>query len=307
MRKARSTLLAIALVTAAAAAHGQLGFITGNFDKLKNVFDATRDIKEPEEVKLGGELASLLLGAAPLVSNQIQQQYVNRLGLWLALHSERPNLPWKFGIIETSDVNAFSTPGGYVLISRGLFEQARNEAELAGVLAHEIAHVVGKHHLKAIQKGKGSSALAGFGKSAVGGGIAGDVAGKLVDSFRDVLISGLDKNDEYDADRMAVVIAARSGFSPYGLVGVLQTMSAAPKDGGYALLYATHPAPLDRIERLDKAMGTRLDDVPGLVDDLPAFARVQSGQVAVIPAQVQVPVAQPKAPPRARSPRPRRR
>src|SRR6185503_13856703 len=97
------------------------------------------------------------------------------LGQWLAMHSERPNLPWKFGIIASDDVNAFSTPGGYVLISRGLLDQMRNESELAGVLAHEIAHVVCKHHLKALQKSMGISALTDVGSTVASsqGGLAG--------------------------------------------------------------------------------------------------------------------------------------
>src|SRR5690606_31603400 len=122
---------------------------------VKKVGDATRSIDEPEEIEIGGHLAGIVLGAAPLAEDPALQHYVNRLGRWLAQHSERPNLPWKFGVIETDDVNAFSTPGGYVLISRGLFDRMRNEAELAGVLAHEIAHVVDKHHIKALQNDKG--------------------------------------------------------------------------------------------------------------------------------------------------------
>jgi predicted Zn-dependent protease len=273
-------LLAALSMTVTAPASAQFGGLGGLIDKAKTatkVGNAFRSIGEPEEIKMGGDLAGLLLGASPLVDDPALQYYVNRLGRWLAMHSERPNLPWKFGVIDTSDVNAFSTPGGYVLVSRGLLEKMRNESELAGVLAHEIAHVVDKHHLKALQKGMGTSALTDVGKSyaSSAGGIAGQVGAQLLESGKELFIKGLDRGDEYAADRMAVVIAARSGYSPYGLVGVLQTLGAAPSDGGFALLLKTHPTPASRMERLDTTMGTKLDSLPGLVDDLPGFVQLR--------------------------------
>ena len=75
---------------------------------------------------------------------------------------------------------------------------------------------------------------------------------------------------------MGVVIAARSGYSPYGLVGVLQTLAAAPQEQSVALMYKTHPLPGDRIDRLDSAMGSQFDSVPGLVDDLPGFVALRA-------------------------------
>src|SRR6185436_10299133 len=93
-----------------------------------------------------------LLGASPLVNDPNLQNYVNRVGKWVALHSDRPNLPWRFGVMEDDDINAFATPGGYILITRGLLMRMRDEAELAGVLGHEITHVVEKHVLKTMRK-----------------------------------------------------------------------------------------------------------------------------------------------------------
>lgn len=292
----RLVLMWAALVgIAAPPVHAQLGGIGGLIGKArtaKNVGDALRNIGEPEEIKLGSDLAGVILGAAPLVPDETQQRYVNRLGRWLAIHSERATLPWKFGIIDSEDVNAFSTPGGHVLITRGLFERMRNESELAGVLAHEVAHVVKKHHLAALQKSMGSAALSDVGSYATSG-LAGSIASKLIDSGKQLFIRGLDKDDEYEADRMGVVIAARSGYSPYGLVGVLQTLSAAPSDGGFALMFKTHPTPTSRIERLGSAMGTRLDNLTGVVDDLPSFVELR----------YPTPKPQPKP---AAAPRPRR-
>ena len=141
----RRTLLAfaLALVPAVAAAQFNLN-INKILDTGKNIVDATKDVNEKQEADIGAEYAAVLLGASPLLANPDVQRYVNRVGRWLSLNSERPDLNWQFGVLDTGTINAFSTPGGYVLISRGLLERLHNEAELAGVLAHEVAHVVKK-------------------------------------------------------------------------------------------------------------------------------------------------------------------
>ncbi|HEX5477114.1 MAG TPA: M48 family metallopeptidase [Burkholderiales bacterium] len=279
-RRPLNLLLATALVVATTPAQAQFGGLGGIFDKAqkaKKVGDSMREIGPEEEEKIGGDLASMILGAAPLVDNDAEQHYVNRVGMWLAMHTDRADLPWHFGIVDTDDVNAFSTPGGYVFITRGLFERFRNESELAGVLAHEIAHVVQKHHLHALQNEMRTSAVADAGSSVVGsGGVTGFLTDQVIKAGKTLYTRGLDKNDEYEADRMGVVIAARAGYSPYGLVGVHQTLSAEQDQKGLALMMKTHPNPADRIERLDKAMGTKLDGLTPVADDLPSFEALRN-------------------------------
>ena len=267
---------ALAIVTPAAAQF-DIGGILRGAQNAKKLGDSLRKVSEPEEITLGGDLASIILGAAPLVDDPPKQLYINRLGRWLAMHSERPDLPWRFGIVDSPDVNAFSMPGGYVLVTRGMFERTRNESELAGVLAHEIAHVAQKDHLAALQQSLRNSALGGFTEYASGGGgLAGTFKTALINAGKDMFTRGLNKDDEFDADRMGVVIAARSGYSPFGLVGVLQTLSAAPDDKGFALHNKTHPLPVERLQRLDAAMGNRLDAVPGVIDDSPGFVALRA-------------------------------
>lgn len=228
----------------------------------KKVVEANKDITEAQEIEIGQGIAANLLGAAPLVKNDGLQKYVNRVGQWLALQTERPDLPWRFGVIDTPNVNAFAMPGGTILLTRGLYERLRNESELAGVLAHEISHVLQKHQLKAI-------------KSALGRGWQMELAGAVADQKNnsdatnslkaftagtELFARGLDKKDEYEADRMGVVIAARAGYNPYGLVGSLQTLDAVnAQDGAMALMFKTHPSPAKRLELLSASMGERLD------------------------------------------------
>ena len=91
-----------------------------------------------EEIAIGRQVTGSLLGAAPLVSDDGLQRYVNQVGCWVASQSERADLPWKFGVMDSADINAFAAPGGYILITKGLYQQLQSESQLAGVLAHEV-------------------------------------------------------------------------------------------------------------------------------------------------------------------------
>lgn len=251
--------LALALLPAAAAAQFNLN-INKILDTGKNIVDATRDVNEKQEAEIGAEYAAVLLGASPLLANPGIERYVNRVGRWLSLNSERPDLNWQFGVLDTGTVNAFSTPGGYVLISRGLLERLHNEAELAGVLAHEIAHVVKKHHLAAMKKGKGMEAGVNVLSMYLDQQKSAAAKEKLVGGMKEIMLRGLDKDDEFEADRMGVVIAARAGYDPYGLPSVIQMLQASnPKDSDLAQMFETHPDPGARLDALDRAMGSRLD------------------------------------------------
>lgn len=222
------------------------------------------NLKSPskeEEIQLGRQITGNLLGAAPLVKDAALQKYVNEVGRWVASQSERPDLPWHFGVIESEDINAFAAPGGYVIITKGLYRKLQNEAQLAGVLGHEIAHVVKKHHLKLLQK----TQLLNLGAKLLGTrvGEGNDAVQKVIGNGAEILARGLDKNAEYEADRMGVILAARSGYEPFGLPEVLQSMSEISDASRLALLYKTHPHPDDRLTNLGDAIGGRLDNVQG--------------------------------------------
>jgi len=238
-------------------------------DSVKNAGKAVQEIGEPEEIAIGRDLAATLVGAAPLVNDVRMQRYVNNVGRWLAAQSERPDLPWQFGVLDAPQLNAFAVPGGTIFITRGLLERMRNEAELAGVLGHEIVHVVKKHHLKAIQKGAGTALLGDVASMAVKNKNAG-ANEKLVSFGKEMYARGLDKGDEFEADRLGVVYAARAGYDPYGLPSVLQTLqSINTQDSAVALMFKTHPAPGDRLDQLSEKMQPTLDaysSQPNLAD-----------------------------------------
>ena len=218
---------------------------------------------QAEEIALGRNITGSLLGAAPLVKDEALQQYVNKVGRWVASQSERADLPWKFGVIESSDLNAFAAPGGYVLITKGLYQKLTNEAQLAGVLGHEIAHVVKKHQLKVLQKQQllntGSSWLKE--KFAKGN----KLADKVIGSGAEISARTLDKDAEFEADLMGMVLATRAGYDAYGLAEVLQTIGQTNKaDSSVALLFKTHPAPDERLAKLGDSAGAKFDNIkPG--------------------------------------------
>jgi predicted Zn-dependent protease len=217
---------------------------------------------DDEETAVGRQIAGNLLGAAPLVKDKALQRYVNLVGRWVASQSERPDLAWHFGVLDSDDVNAFAAPGGYIFVTRGLYRLLENEAQLAGVLAHEVAHVVKKHHYRVIQKAKavdfGSRLLAQK------AGQDNQLAQKLIGSGAEIVARGLDKSAEYEADRMGVVLSARSGYDQYALAEVLQQMGHYSKgDDSVKLLFKTHPHPDERLSRLDVSMGDKLDSLKG--------------------------------------------
>ena len=241
-------------------------------DTGKKLQEANREYTNDEEVALGEGITAGFLGAARLHPSAPLQRYVNRLGRWLALQTDRPDLPWTFGVLDTDTINAFAMPGGNVLISHGLLKRLQSESELAGVLAHEIAHVVKRHQLQAIQSGAGSDALADIGKELAAQRISrsgsGDVLGlksQLAGAGVDLVKNGffvkpLDRSMEYEADRLGVVIAARAGYDPYGLVSVLSMLSSVKaEESGVSLLFTTHPPPAERIGELEGFMPNLLD------------------------------------------------
>ena len=278
----QALIAGLALGAFSTAASAQFNFnVNKLLDTAKNIGKATHEVNEQEEADIGKEYASLLVGAAPLLDNAPVQRYVNRVGRWLSLHSERPDLNWQFGVLDSPNINAFATPGGYIFITKGLLERMKSESELAGALAHEISHVVKKHHLAAMRKGAGIQAGADILSEYVAqSGQRSPVAkDRLISGAKEVMLRGLDKDDEFEADRMGVVIAARSGYDPYGLPAVLQMLqSMDPKDSELALLFATHPDPNARLDTLDRAMGSRLDRFAAQPQAAERFVQAMQGK-----------------------------
>jgi predicted Zn-dependent protease len=237
------------------------GSSTQNGEQAGSLLASLGGTPQEEEAAIGRQIAGNLLGAAPLVKDKRLQKYVNNVGRWVASQSERPDLPWHFGVVESNDINAFAAPGGYIFLTRGLYRLLGSEAELAGVLAHEVGHVIRQHHLKILQQ---SQLLDMGGKLLARQTGDNSAVQKLIGSGAEIVARSLDKNAELEADRIAVVLAARAGYDAFGLPEVLQQMGHfARDDGSVALLFKTHPHPDERLEKLGSAMGSRFDSIKG--------------------------------------------
>lgn len=227
---------------------------------IKMLGQSVEQIDQPKEIEIGRQLAAVLLGSKPLHPDMRLQRYVNRLGRWISLYSTRPELPWSFAVLDDPGYNAFAAPGGYIFVTKGLVDRLTDEAELAGILAHEINHVAEKHHLKALRKSAQSGVLTQLLAQQLGKSLGAGVSSQLLALGRDIYSKGLDQQDEFEADRNGVALATRAGFDPYGLPAVLQQLRAvAPSDAAFALTLSTHPPAQLRLDQLEAAMGTRLD------------------------------------------------
>ena len=258
----RVLLLAIATGTGAVSVSAQ-DFDFGRLLSLAgNVADSVRAVPVEEELRIGAGMSAQLLGVAPLVADAGLQRYVNRVGQWTAQQSERPELPWRFGVLDTTTINAYAAPGGFIFVTRGMFGLLANEAELAGVLAHEIAHVLRRHHLAAIRS-QAQAGAAGDVLALFSGAKGVDLDG-VIDMGVDLYSRGLDRGDELEADRIGVVLAARAGYEPYGLPRMLHTLGTLrPDNNDFAQMFATHPKSSERLAALEQLMPTRLAGYAG--------------------------------------------
>ncbi|MBX3662503.1 MAG: M48 family metalloprotease [Burkholderiales bacterium] len=260
IRRTLLRLAAIVVLTGATfASPAQTIDLNRIFSIGRDAVTAVAGVSEQEERSMGREIAGRMLGAAPLVNDAGLQAYVNRVGRWVAVQSERPDLPWRFAVIDTPSINAFAAPGGYVMLTRGLYEILDNEAQLAGVLGHEIAHVVRRHHVTVMQKSAALSAGAQLAQRDNRSALINNMIG----TGAEVFARGLDKSAEYEADAIGVVLAARAGYNPFGLVDVLHKLAArGSADGSLALLFKTHPLPGDRLDQLGAALTPVLATLP---------------------------------------------
>lgn len=210
-------------------------------------------INERTEIRIGRQAASKLEAQQGIWNNPEQTERVRRIGMSIARTSPRPKLPWSFKITNERQINAMALPGGFVYATRGLIESGMDDQELAGVMAHEVAHVTQRHAVKIIEKATTLSFLASLalGRSAAAIQTAADIALGLV------IRKGY-REEEYDADRVGTKLAYRSGYRADGLLDFLQLIRQKERSepSGLQLWLSTHPPTSDRIARLERFIPT---------------------------------------------------
>jgi beta-barrel assembly-enhancing protease len=217
---------------------------------IAKIEDIIEDVKA--EITFGRDIAAQILGRYPLYDGGYLNQYVNLVGHAVARQGNRPEITYNFAIIQSDEINAYATPGGYIFITTGAIRQMRDEAELAGVLAHEVAHVTQRHIVKELDiKGEEKSAEAGLTHFLGGTGDPARVAfAQAVDKALVLLFEkGLKQADEFEADRVGTLIAATTGYDASGLSRYLSEVKRS-QGPNTAILSHTHPAFDVRIERL---------------------------------------------------------
>lgn len=201
-------------------------------------------MSDKEEAQLGKQINEQLLGSEfQLSRDRDLVQYVEQIGQRLVPYSDRPKLQYTFQVVDDDNINAFATAGGFVYVNTGLLKVADNEAEVVGVMAHEIGHIAGKHVLKQMRQ------------AVIAGGLA-DAAG--LDRSTVVALGvefGLrrprSRNHEYEADRMGLQTVVNAGYAPSGMIGFFQKLLGG---GSVPTLLSTHPATQDRIAALEQAI-----------------------------------------------------
>lgn len=234
-----------------------------SINKTAAVMEKTFEELTPEqEHYIGRSVAATLLGTYRLMERPDLEQYVNTLGLALAQASDRPETfaGYRFAVLDTEEINAFAAPGGLILVSKGLLRCCDSEEALAAVLAHEIGHVERAHGLKAIKKGRLTSALTTLAVEAgknLGTQQLADVTkafeGSIGDITSTLVNTGYSRELEFEADAAAVRILQRVGYAPEGLVQMLEQMGKRMQPGSHGF-GKTHPAPAARLEALRKLM-----------------------------------------------------
>jgi len=238
-------------------AYAQLGGLTKRIGQAKEVKDKTdkiADLKmsDKEERQLGETVSAKLRQAFGVYQDKDVTKYVSLVGQVLAQSSSRPSLDWQFIVLDTDGVNAFAAPGGLVHITRGALGLIRSEAELAGVLGHEITHITGKHTVNSIRNKKAVTLTA----EEVGGSLAGSTIAKLAEAaYANVINNAFDRDDEVESDRVGVTLANKVGYAPGALSNVLTRIAERNKNQAEPNgMFASHPLIKERLSNIAKVI-----------------------------------------------------
>ncbi len=202
------------------------------------------------EVRFGREVAARLLGNQDGIDSELLKNYVNTLGQYLVQYSGRDDITFYFWVLESQVVNAYALPGGYIFVTSAAIKLMKNEAELAGVLAHEIAHVREKHVVNALNiKGKESGATL----TQLSAG-ASDAFRVAFDQAAGAALSilqedGLQKSDEFEADEIGLLIMVQAGYEPSAYHQYLARLDSTQSDA-LTEVSKTHPSFAERVNHL---------------------------------------------------------
>jgi predicted Zn-dependent protease len=225
-----------------------------------------------QEVALGVQNSEQIQKQLPIVHDQAIDDYINTLGKSMAQLTSRGSLDWHFYVVNTDVVNAFAVPGGFIYVNRGVIDHADKMDELAGVMGHEIGHVVLRHSVKQMQQMQ--EANVGVALGCVLTRVCNDAAAQTaINTGAGLAFSKFSRDDEAQADEQGVINTTRAGISPEGLESFFQKLLALGGPGassGVAVWFQDHPGTQDRVDAVrsqisktvppDKLRTLRTDD-----------------------------------------------
>ena len=259
------TMAAIADTGAQVA--GATGLIGSNTaaaisQSAKAIGSAVEEITPEQEYYIGRAVAANILGTYRLYNaNAALTTYLNHICAAITINSPRPDVfnGYRVAILDSPEINAFATSGGHIFVTRGLISAARSEDALAGVIAHEVAHIQLQHSIKSIRNSRITQALLVTGTSAAGAATGLNV-NQLTEIFNEsvgeivqtLVTSGYSQTQEFEADNTAMSLMASAGYNPAALIEMLGALSSVQTSGsGFG---KTHPTPAQRITNAERTV-----------------------------------------------------
>src|SRR5262247_2599931 len=217
------------------------------YDKYRNrAYSNKGYLSEEDELKLGEQVHQELLKQTRLVEDSSINRYVDSVGQRLARASQRPNIPWRFYVVDDKSINAFATLGGRVYVHTGLLAATRSESQLASVLGHEIGHIVGRHGLENVKRAQ-KYQLGALGATVLGAILGGQQGARAGEALGNLVAGGYlmkhSRDAEREADYLGLYNLKNAGYNTGGMVEMFQTLQEVSNSSPNALggILASHP------------------------------------------------------------------
>jgi predicted Zn-dependent protease len=207
-----------------------------------------------DEIALGRQAQQQVRRQVPALRDSVVTNYVRTIGRRIAVRADGPKYPYTFDVANDRTINAFALPGGPIWIHRGAIDAAQTEAQLAGVIAHEVAHIANRHAAEQITKGSIANVGLGILDALLGTGTASQIARLGAGVAAQATMMKFSRDDEREADSKALQYMKRAGYDPRGMVEFLRVLRARQgrDPGSVQTFFASHPAPAERIRRLEQ-------------------------------------------------------
>ena len=244
-------------------------------------------VSQQQEVQLGQQESAQVNQQLPLVTDTYINQYVNSLGNQIASHTSRADLSWQFYVVNTDVVNAFALPGGFIYVNRGVITRAVKMDQLAGVMAHEIEHVVRRHSVKQMQQMQGANV--GLALACTLTNVCNSQAAAAAINVGGTLVfAKFSRTDEQQADEGGFRNMINAGINPTGMLEMFQTLLAEEQQSGgsgdVAPWFSDHPGTQDRIADIQRLLSqVPASTLRNLTSDTQAFHQMKD-RLASYPA-----------------------